>query len=78
MNISDNSDLTDLDTTISLDVLLQAAVDFHNTGNLEKAEAYYRFLVLQIDEGKEVADNLGCFDNPLEVKYDTEGFCHFL
>ena len=42
MNKFDNSDLIDVSNTVSVDALLQAAVDFHNSGNLVEAEAHYR------------------------------------
>ena len=59
MNESDNSDSTDLGANVSVDVLLQAAVDSHNTGNLEKAEAHYRKILENDPKNPNVLHLLG-------------------
>ena len=59
MNKSENSDLTDLSAAVSVDVLLQAAVDFHNKGNPEKAETHYRNILEKDPKNPNVLHLLG-------------------
>jgi tetratricopeptide (TPR) repeat protein len=59
MNESDNTDLLDLSEPVSVDSLLQAAVDFHNIGNLEKAEAHYRRILESDPKNHNVLHLLG-------------------
>ena len=45
MNKTGNLDKTKLNASVSVDVLLQVAVDAHKSGDLEKAETHYRKLL---------------------------------
>jgi tetratricopeptide (TPR) repeat protein len=59
MDKSDNSDLTEMSKTYSVDALLQAAVEFHNTGNLDKAEELYRKILENDPKNPNVLHLLG-------------------
>ncbi len=59
MNKFDNSDLIDVSNTVSVDALLQAAVDFHNSGNLVEAEAHYRKILEDDPKNPNVLHLLG-------------------
>jgi tetratricopeptide (TPR) repeat protein len=59
MNKSDNSVLTDLSATDSVEELLQTAVNFHNAGNLQKAETLYRKILENHPKNHNVLHLLG-------------------